>query len=89
MKGVRIVYKGRCKHCFKTFHSKIRTGFCPECSKLDETVFDRIEEYLRKYPNSNALQISESLEIDLYSVIGFMNEGRLIRSMGKFSKLEE
>lgn len=81
------MYTCRCKHCFITFKSKIRTGFCPECSKLDETVFDRIEEYLKKYPNSNALQISESLEIDLYSVIGFMNEGRLIRSAGKFSKL--
>lgn len=83
------MYNNRCKHCFKTFRSKIKTGFCPECSKLDETLFDRIEEYLKKYPNSNALQISESLEIDLYSVIGFMNEGRLIRSPGRFSRLED
>jgi len=78
-----------CKHCFKPFNSRIKTGFCPECEKLDETQFDRIVEYLKKYPNSNAVQIAESLEMDLYNVIGFINEGRLMRSPGKFSKLED
>ena len=83
------MYTNRCKHCFITFRSRKKTGFCPECEKLDETQFDRIVEYLKMYPNSNAVQISEGLEMDLYNVICFINEGRLMRSQGKFNMLED
>ena len=40
---------------------------------------DEIEEYLRKYPNSNALQISEELGIMAYEVLKYQEEGRLCK----------
>lgn len=78
-----------CKHCLKSFRSVELKGFCPDCEKKDVSEFERIEAYLREYPNSNAIQISESLGIDIYSVFSFLKEGRLIVTRGNFSKLED
>lgn len=78
-----------CKHCFKTFRSVTPKGFCPDCESLDVSEFERIEAYLKEYPNSNALQISESLGIDVFSVVSFLKEGRLVITRGKFSQLED
>lgn len=69
------------------FKSKIRTCCCKNCRKLDENQFDDIEQYLRLYPNSNALQISEELGIEAYEVLKYVEEGRLLVSKGKFEKL--
>ena len=49
------MYDNICKHCHKQFKSRMKTYTCKDCSKLDEDYFDKIEEYLKKYPNSNAL----------------------------------
>ena len=55
------MYTNVCKHCHKVFHSKIRTWCCKECRSKDDDQLDDIVRYLREYPNSNALQISEEL----------------------------
>ncbi len=78
-----------CKHCKKVFKSKIRTMCCNDCRHLDENKFDAIVEYLKLYPNSNALQISEELGIEAYEIVKYMDEGRLLRSGGEFSQLED
>lgn len=78
-----------CKHCFKVFRSKIRTCTCKACRTQDENCFDDIEAYLKLYPNSNALQISEELGIHVYQIIKYMEEGRLVVNQGTFSKLQE
>lgn len=83
------MYENVCKHCLKTFRSYDRRGYCDECKSFDVDEFDRIEAYLKKYPNSNALQIAESLEIDVYDVIRFISEGRLQITRGVFSRLED
>lgn len=78
-----------CKHCHKVFRSKIRTFCCKECRSVDDCQLDDIVEYLRQYPNSNALQISEELGIHPYEVIKFLDEGWLKVNKGQFSKLPE
>lgn len=83
------MYVNICKHCFKTFRSFEKRGYCDNCRELDISEFDRIEAYLKKYPNSNALQIAENLEIDVYNVVRYMREGRLLTSRGSFSRLED
>lgn len=75
-----------CKHCHKLFYSRMRAKVCDECKSKDEEVFDRIEEYLIKYPNSNALQIAEGLQIDVFEVLSYMSEGRLTVVKGKWSR---
>lgn len=83
------MYTNVCKHCHKTFQSRIKTYSCKACKSRDENHFDEIEEYLRKYPNSNALQISEELGIMAYEVLKYQEEGRLCKVKGTFSRLEE
>lgn len=83
------MYTNVCKHCFKVFKSKIRTTTCKECRVADEDQFDDVEQYLRLYPNSNALQISEELGIPAYTIIKYLDEGRLRITKGDFSKLPE
>ena len=66
------MYTNVCKHCHKVFHSKIRTLCCKDCRAEDEDQLDDIVKYLKEYPNSNALQISEedAREIDPHLNIG-------------------
>ena len=83
------MYTNVCKHCHKVFKAKIRTLCCKECRSDDEDQLDDIVRYLKEYPNSNALQISEELGIHPYEIIKFMEEGWLTRSTGTFSRLPE
>lgn len=81
------MYTNVCKHCHKVFQSRIKMYSCKACKAEDENHFDEIEEYLKKFPNSNALQISEELGITAYEVLKYQQEGRLCQVRGKFSKL--
>lgn len=76
-----------CKHCHKVFRSRFKAYACEDCSKVDSDHFDDIEAYLKEYPNSNALQISEALGITAYEVLNYIKEGRLNISRGRFERL--
>lgn len=78
----------KCKFCGQFYRSAVQGVVCPRCVPLDDILFSRIENYLQKYPNSNALQISEGLEIPIMEVIRYIDEGRLAVSKGSFSKIE-
>ncbi len=66
-----------CKHCRKIFQSKFKAYTCSDCKSIDDELFERIENYLLQYPNSNAIQIAEGLGVQAYEVLGFIEEGRL------------
>lgn len=84
-----MLYTNVCKHCYTVFKAKIQTCVCNRCRSKDEICFDDIEAYLKLYPNSNALQISEELGISVYAIIKYMQEGRLLVNRGVFSRLED
>jgi hypothetical protein len=69
--------------------SRIKAYSCENCRQLDSDHFDDIESYLREYPNSNALQISEALGITAYEVLHYLKEGRLNISRGHFEQLPD
>jgi hypothetical protein len=71
------------------FLSRLKAYTCEECRKTDDDHFDDIEAYLKEYPNSNALQISEALGITAYEVLNYLKEGRLNIARGHFEKLPE
>jgi hypothetical protein len=54
---------------------------------IAESQFTLIEQYLQKYPNSNALQIADGTGIAAYEVVKFIDEGRLTASKGRFEKI--
>lgn len=84
-----MIYTCVCKHCHRVFKAKIRTLCCKDCRKEDEDQLDDIVKYLKLYPNSNALQISEELGIHPYEIIKFMEEGWLGKANGTFSQLPD
>lgn len=83
------MYTNVCKHCHKVFSSRFKTYSCEECKKIDNDHFDDIEAYLKEFPNSNALQISEALGITAYEVLNYLKEGRLNISRGHFEKMPD
>lgn len=82
-----MLYTSVCKHCKKVFKSKIRTLCCKDCRAEDDRKFEDIEQYLKLYPNSNALQIGEELGIHPYEIVKYMEEGRLVEVKGTFRPL--
>ncbi len=78
-----------CKHCHKAFQSRYKTYSCSACKEIDSNHFDDIEAYLKEYPNSNALQISEALGITAFEVLNYVKEGRLNVSRGTFERLSD
>lgn len=83
------MYTNVCKHCRKVFMSRNKTYSCDSCKQVDSDHFDDIEQYLKEFPNSNALQISEALGITAYEVLNYLKEGRLNISRGHFERLPE
>ena len=81
------MYTNKCKFCGKIFVSKLKSTTCASCKHLDEELFSKIEEYLRRFPNSNAMQIADGLEISALDVLQYIDEGRLQLSKGEFRKL--
>lgn len=78
----------QCKYCGRMFKSPDVRVVCNACKEIDEALFSSIEAYLKKYPNSNAIQIAEGLEIPTFEVVRFIDEGRLQFSRGKFERLK-
>lgn len=60
---------------------------CKDCVQIDENVFTKIEDYLRKFPHSNAIQIAEGCQISVLEVLQYIDEGRLQLSKGEFKRI--
>ncbi len=83
------MYTNICKHCHKIFTSKFKAYSCKDCKQIDRDHFDDIEAYLKEYPNSNALQISEALGITAFEVLNYVREGRLNVTRGHFERMPD
>ena len=76
-----------CRYCGKVFTSWVQRTCCADCVKVEEEEFSRIESYLQRYPNSNAIQIAEGLNISPFNIVRFIDEGRLNIVKGSFKKI--
>ena len=83
------MYTNVCKHCQKVFNSRLKAYSCEACKQIDSDHFDDIVEYLKEYPNSNALQISEALGITAFEVLNYLKEGILNIAKGRFERLSD
>ena len=83
----RFIEKCTCKHCGKEYEGFKGTSTCDACKDLDDMIFTQIRVYLKKYPHSNAVQISQSLGINVNLIIKYIEEGRLYFGKGSFKKL--
>ncbi len=76
-----------CKHCQKQYISAVKGYCCNACKDIDNMRFAQIKAYLNAYPNSNAIQIAEALDIKAYVVLKYIDEGLLTVGRGEFEKL--
>ena len=76
-----------CRYCGKVFNAWSNKTCCNECQQKEEEEFERIENYLKRFPNSNAIQIAEGLEISPFDIIRFIDEGRLFVNKGEFKSI--
>ncbi len=76
-----------CKHCMKQYISATKGFCCSKCKSIDHMRFEQIKAYLSKYPNSNALQVSEALDIKAYTILRYVEEGTLTFGKGEFEQL--
>lgn len=81
------MHTNKCKFCGKIFVNKLKKTTCEACKPLDEALFSKIEDYLLRFPNSNAMQIADGLEISALDILQYIDEGRLQLSKGEFKKL--
>jgi len=66
-----------CKHCNKLFNHVIKKTVCDNCQSIEEAQFSKIVDYLRAYPESNALEVAAGLGINPKVIIEYIEEGRL------------
>ncbi|MCQ2506723.1 MAG: hypothetical protein MJ113_06065 [Lachnospiraceae bacterium] len=76
-----------CRFCGKMFNHPYEVSVCSNCQDKNEEQFAKIIDYLKRYPNSNAIQIAKGLEISTNEVIRYIDEGRLTIVNGHFNKL--
>lgn len=81
------MYTNVCKFCGKIFIGNVKSSACQDCKNADDDLFTKIENYLKQYPNSNAIQIAEGLEISALDVLRYIDEGRLQVAKGEFKKI--
>lgn len=60
---------------------------CQDCKKIDKMRYEQIKAYLNNYPNSNAIQIADALQIKPYTVLKYVDEGLLVVGRGEFEQL--
>lgn len=73
-----------CRFCGKIFLSHSKKSTCKGCQKLEDAEFEKIKDYLLAHPNSNAIDISEDLDMSPLDIIRYIDEGRLSISKGSF-----
>ena len=81
------MHLSKCKFCGIVFPTRTVEVVCKNCKEIDENLFSRIEDYLRQFPHSNAMQIAEGCQISVMEVLQYIDEGRLQLSKGEFRRL--
>ena len=76
-----------CKHCQKQYISPNKGYCCPNCKAIDKMRYEQIRVYLSKFPNSNAIQVADALDIKPYTVLKYVDEGVLTFGRGEFEQI--
>ena len=76
-----------CKHCYKTFPSRLYTSTCESCKEIDKEIYEKIKDYLNKYPNSNTIQVAEGLGIKASLILKYVEDGDFVLNKGHFESI--
>jgi len=67
----------QCKGCNGTFQHTTNDNLCLSCSQKNELEFQRIKEYLKRFPNSSIGTVATILDISVANIQKYIDEGRL------------
>jgi uncharacterized Zn finger protein (UPF0148 family) len=68
-----------CKACGTPFRPGPGEILCGECRIKEVMVFQKVRDYIRDNPGSNAEQIALGTKIDERTIVRFINQGKLFR----------
>jgi predicted dinucleotide-utilizing enzyme len=67
-----------CGQCGKLIvENQLRLNLCEDCFAVQEAEFAKIKETLRRRPNANIMQLSESTGISPAKIMHWIREGRI------------
>lgn len=64
-----------CPYCGKALQKY--EFFCEDCGKDEFIHYRVVKDYLRKYPNSNAMQVANATGISVSKILQYIREGSL------------
>ncbi len=76
-----------CKHCYKSFPSRVYTSTCENCRALDKEIYEKIKAYLLQYPNSNTIQVAEGLGLKASLILKYVEDGDFVIVKGHFESI--
>lgn len=59
---------------------------CTNCNDKEMAEYKKVKEYLRSYPNSNAMQVANATGISISKITKFLREGLLTSSRDDHSR---
>ena len=65
-----------CARCNRLFNS-LGYDLCPEHVKEEDEMFRKVNEYLRRNPNSSPNEVSEGADVDEFWILRFIKQGRI------------
>ncbi len=66
-----------CVHCNMPFQQKRQEETCPSCSRIGDTVFRGIKEYLYDHPGASATELISELGVTMKQIRHYLREERL------------
>lgn len=67
----------KCKECNGTFLYTTNDNLCLSCSQKNELEFQRIKDYLKRFPKSSIGTVATSLDITVANIQKYIDQGRL------------
>ncbi|MDI3543388.1 MAG: uncharacterized protein PWP57_993 [Candidatus Atribacteria bacterium] len=67
----------KCKRCGKLFNRVVDKDICPSCMEKEEEEFQKVKDFLKRYPEKKLEEISEETGVDKKVILDFLREGRL------------
>lgn len=67
----------KCKTCGRVFQTAFDGLECPDCVEERERKFEKVKEFLYRYPGASMEEIIEETEVDPKLILRFLKEGRL------------
>lgn len=81
----------KCKRCKNLFNKIVDKDICPACMEKEEEEFQKVKDFLKRYPEKKLEEISEETGVDKKVILDFIREGRLqlaeIQGEGEFALL--